>query len=218
MKIIQLIQSAVKRPLSSIAGPLKEDEENIPLEHDPVGEFLESKKLAVNQPEDEVSDAPTPTTVPSQDSKQPIEANAKSAVSTKVEAAIQPAEGQLERPIQSDSKPEIPVTMLPHEAMKEEVSQVENAISQSTSETEAATPGPEPVSQKIEAINMPSADSPQDDEKIESVLDVFRSEELAVDTTSALSKELSDTSVYSLLEESKQIAQIAKKVKKERPE
>jgi hypothetical protein len=46
------------------------------------------------------------------------------------------------------------------------------------------------------------------------VLEVFRSEGLALETTSSLSKELGDMSVYSLLEEIKQIAQIAKKGKK----
>jgi hypothetical protein len=50
------------------------------------------------------------------------------------------------------------------------------------------------------------------------VLEIFRSEELALDTTTSLSKELGDMNVYSLLEESKQIAQIAKKVKKVGPE
>jgi hypothetical protein len=72
-------------------------------------------------------------------------------------------------------------------------------------------------SQKIEAANTPVANSPQENEKIESVLEIFRSEELALDTTSSLSKELVDMNVYSLLEESKQIAQIAKKVNKVGP-
>ncbi len=218
MNIIQWIQSVVKRPLSSVTGSFKEGEGNIPLEHDPVGEFLEGKKLTVNQVEDEMSDAPGAASVPSQDGSQPIEANNEGVVSTGgVEAAVQTAESQLESPIQPDSKVETPVTMLP-DSEKEEGSQVEDEASGVPSETEVVPQGLESGSQKIEVADKPSADSPPEDEKIESVLDIFRSEELTLDTTSTLSKELSDTNVYSLLEESKQIAQIAKKIKKERTE
>jgi hypothetical protein len=219
MNIIQLIWSVLKRPVGSLGGSFKEDEKDLPLEHDPVGEFLKSKKLATNQSDDEVSDAPGAGSVPSQDGKQPIEANSEGMVSTETgEATVQPAEAQLESPIQSDSKAETPVTMLPPDIKKEGVSQVENAASQVLSETEVVPPGLKSGIQKIEAADMPSTGSPQEDEKIESVLDIFRSEELAINTTNILSKELSDTSIYSLLEESKQIAQIAKKIKRERPE
>ncbi len=218
MNIIQWIQSVVKRPLSYPAGLLKEGEENLPLEHDPVGEFLERKKLAVNQAEDEASDIPPATSVPSQDGKEPIEASSESAVSAeKIEAAAQPVEGQLESPVQYDSKVETPVAELPG-GETEKVNQAENEASEAPSETKVEPAALELGSQKIEAANTPPASSPQEDEKIESVLEVFRSEELALDTTSALSKELYDTNVYSLLEESKQIAQIAKKVKKVCPE
>jgi len=41
----------------------------------------------------------------------------------------------------------------------------------------------------------------------ESLLDVFTSEELVETTASKLSKDLSDMSIYSLLEETKQVAQ-----------
>jgi len=212
MNIIQRIQSVVKRPLSYPAGLLKESEENLPLEDDPVGEFLESKKRGVNQAEDEVSDALPATSVPSQDGKKPIEASSESAVSNeKVEAVAQPAEGQLEIPVQSDSKVETPAAALPN-GEKEKVSRVEGEASDAPSETKVEPPVLESGSQKIEAANTPPASSPQEDDKIESVLEVFRSEELAFDTTSALSKELSDTDVYSLLEESKQIAKKVKKV------
>jgi hypothetical protein len=216
MNIIQSIWSVLKRPISSLAGSFKEDERNFPLEHDPVGEFLERKKLATNQSEDEVSDGPSAASVPSQDGNQPIiEASSEGVVSVeRVEAAVQPAESQLESPIQSDSKAETPVTVLPN-SEKEEVSRVEGEVSGVSSESEVVPPGLESGSQKIEAANIPAEDSPPEDEKIESVLDIFRSEELTLNTTSILSKELSDTSVYSLLEESKQIA---KKIKKERPE
>jgi hypothetical protein len=217
MSIIQRIQSAVKRPLSSIAGSLKEGED-IPLEHDPVGEFLESKKLAVNRAEDEGSEAANATSVPPREVKHPVEANIESAVSAEiVEAVVQPAEGQLESPIQSDPKAETPAAVLP-DCEKEKGSQVAGAASEAPAETKVEPPVLESGRQRVEAANMTSADSPPEDEKIESVLEVFRSEELAFETTSTLSKELGDTDVYSLLDESKQVAQIAKKVKKVCPE
>jgi hypothetical protein len=100
------------------------------------------------------------------------------------------------------------------EGEKAEDGKAEAEASAVLSEAKAEARAPEPVGQKVEAANTPPANSPQEEEKIESVLEVFRSEGLALDTTSSLSKELGDMSVYSLLEETKQIAQIAKKVKK----
>ena len=58
MNIIQWIQSALQRPSSHLAALFKEREEHLPLENDPVGEFLESKKKGVNPAEEEVSEAP----------------------------------------------------------------------------------------------------------------------------------------------------------------
>jgi hypothetical protein len=121
--------------------------------------------------------------------------------------------GQLESPVQAGSEVGTPAAALPDGA-KEKVSQAESEASEAPAETKVEANALESGSQKIEAANTPVANSPQENEKIESVLDIFRSEELALDTTSSLSKELGDMNVYSLLEESKQIAQIAKKVKK----
>jgi len=58
MNIIQWIRSALQRPSSYPAALFKEREEHLPLEPDPVGEFLESKKKRVNPAEEEVSEAP----------------------------------------------------------------------------------------------------------------------------------------------------------------
>jgi hypothetical protein len=123
----------------------------------------------------------------------------------------------LESPVQADSKVGTPATA-PPDGAKEEVSQAESKASEVPAETKVEANALESGSQKIRAANTPVANSPQDNEKIESVLEIFRSEELALDTTTSLSKELGDMDVYSLLEESKQIAQIAKKVKKPCPE
>jgi len=204
--------------LSSITGSFKGSEDDLPLEHDPVGEFLESKKLAVKQAGDEASDAANATSMPPQEVKQPVEAKIESAVSTEaVEAAVQPAECRSENPVQSDSKAETPAAVLP-DSEKEKASQVAGEASEAPAEIKVEPPKLESDGQKIEAASTLPTNSPQEDEKIESVLDVFRSEGPTIDITSTLSKELSDTNVYSLLEESKHIAKIAKKVKKICPE
>ena len=218
MNIIQWIQSVLQRPLGHLAPSFKDGEESLPLESDPVGEFLESRKQGVNLVEDGANEAPPVAGVPSKDVGQPIEARSGGAVSTeRAEVAAQPAVGQLESPVQAGSKVETPEAALPDGA-KEKVSQAESKASEAPAETRVEANALESGSQKIEAANTPPANSPQEDEKIKSVLEIFRSEELALDTTSSLSKELGDMNVYSLLEESKQIAQIAKKVKKPCPE
>lgn len=203
MNIMQGIKSVLQRPSSYLAALFKEREEHLPLESDPVGEFLESKKKGVNPAGEEVSGAPPVADVAPQAVDQAIGAGKESAASTeKVEAEAQAAESQLVRPIQAEAKVEAPASVLA-EAGKAEAG-----------EAKAEARAPEAAGQKVEAANTPPVNSPQEEEKIESVLEVFRSEGLALETTSSLSKELGDMSVYSLLEEIKQIAQIAKKVKK----
>lgn len=49
------------------------------------------------------------------------------------------------------------------------------------------------------------------DEEVDGLLDVFRSEQVCGNPISALSRELSDTSVYSLLEEMKRIVEKVRK-------
>ena len=214
MNIIQRIWSALQRPSSYPAALFKEREEHLPLEPDPVGEFLESKKKGVNQAEEEVSEALPVADVAPHAVGQAIKAGNDDMSSTeKVEAAAQAAESQLGGPIRSEAKVEAPAAVLA-EGEKAEDGKAEAEASAVLSEAKAEARAPEPVGQKVEAANTPPANSPQEEEKIESVLEVFRSEGLALDTTSSLSKELGDMSVYSLLEETKQIAQIAKKVKK----
>lgn len=214
MNIMQWIKSALQRPSSYLVALFKEREEHLPLEHDPVGEFLESKKKGVNPAEEEVSEAPPGVDVAQQAVGQAIEVSNENVASTeKVEAAAQVAESQLGSPIRSEAKVEAPALVLAG-AEKAEAGKAEAEASAVLSGAKAEARAPEPVGQKVEAANTPPPNSPEEEEKIESVLEVFRSEGLAVETTSSLSKELADMSVYSLLEEIKQVAQIAKKVKK----
>ena len=218
MNIIKWIQSVLQRPLGFLAHSFKGGEESLPLESDPVGEFLESKKQGVNPAEEGVNEVAPVASVPTKDAGASIEASSKNAINTeKVEVAAQPAESQLESLSQADAKMVTPAVAPPDDA-KEGVTQAESKASEAPAETKVETPALESDSQKIKAADRLSANSPQEDEKIKSVLEIFKSEELGLDTTTSLSKELGDMNVYSLLEESKQIAQIAKKVKKPCPE
>jgi hypothetical protein len=213
MNIIQWSRSALQRPLSSLAALFKEREEHLPLDNDPVGEFLESKTKGINPAEEEVNEAPPVPRVPPQALGQAIKASNEDTTTTeKVEAAAQATGSQRVSSIRSEAKVEAPAALA--EVEKEKAGKAEAEASAVQSDAKAEARAPEPVGQKVEAANMPPANSPEEEEKIESVLEVFRSEGLALETTSSLSKELGDMSVYSLLEETKQIAQIAKKVKK----
>jgi hypothetical protein len=213
MNIIQWIRSALQRPSNYLAALFKGKEEDLPLEHDPVGEFLENKKKGINLAKEGATEGQPVAEAAPQAIGQALEESHENAAGTeKVEAATQAAEAQPGSAARSEAKVEVPAVLA--EAEKMETGKAEAEAGAVLSGAKAEAKAPEPVGQKVEAANTPPANSPQEQEKIESVLEVFRSEGLAPDTTDSLSKELSDMNVYSLLEETKQIAQIAKKVKK----
>ena len=190
MNIIQWIQSVLQRPLGYLAPSLKGEEESLPLENDPVGEFLESKKQGVNLAEDGVNEALPAAGVPTKDARASIGARSEIAVSTeRAEVAARPAESRLESPVQANSKADTPATA-PPDGAKDKVSQAESKASKAPAETKVEANALESGSRKTEAANTPPANSPQEEEKIKSVLEIFRSEELALDTTTSLSKEL----------------------------
>jgi hypothetical protein len=56
----------------------------------------------------------------------------------------------------------------------------------------------------------PQVASPKGNKEPDSLLDVFKSEGLEENSVSALSKELGDVSIYSLLEQTKQVADAIK--------
>ncbi len=67
---------------------------------------------------------------------------------------------------------------------------------------------PKGSADKVAVADPAQAKSPKKDDKgTESLLDVFTSEELVESPISKLSKELGDVSVYTLLEQTKQLAQ-----------
>ena len=73
------------------------------------------------------------------------------------------------------------------------------------------TQAPKGSADNVGATEPAQAKNPKKDEKgTESLLDVFTSEELIESSVSKLSKELGDISVYSLLEQTQQLAQSIK--------
>jgi hypothetical protein len=215
----------------------KGEEEFLPLENDPVGEFLKSTKQGGNLAEDRVNEAAPEAGVSPKNTGAPIEASSESEASAEgIEMATQPAESrlgspvqtdskaeaqsggsQMGGPIQSDAKSESPVAALAT-GEKKGTGDAEAEASAILSEARLEARFPAPVGQKRESSGTLLASGSQEEEKIQSALEVFKGEELALDATIALSsKEMGDMNVYSLLEESKQIAQIAKKGKKPCP-
>jgi hypothetical protein len=74
--------------------------------------------------------------------------------------------------------------------------------------SENSPQAPKGSADKVAVADPAQAKSPKKDDKgTESLLDVFTSEELIETPISKLSKDLGDVSVYTLLEQTKQLAQ-----------
>ena len=70
---------------------------------------------------------------------------------------------------------------------------------------------PKGIDDKVAVAETAQAKSPKKDDKgTDSLLDVFTSEELVESSVSRLSKDLGEVSVYSLLEQTKQVAEAIK--------
>jgi hypothetical protein len=73
---------------------------------------------------------------------------------------------------------------------------------------ENSPPAPKRIEDKVAVADPAQAKaSKKDDKGTDSLLDVFTSEELVESSISKLSKDLSDVSIESLLEQTKQVAQ-----------
>ncbi len=221
MSIMQRIRSGLQRSSGHPKPLSKGEEELIPLENDPVGEFLQSKKQGGNPAEDGVNEAAPAAGVPTKAVGQAIEAsNEDVAGAAEIEAEAQAGGSQMGGPVQSDAKSESPVAALAT-GEKEGTGDAEAEASAILSEARLEARLPVSVGQKVEASGTLPASGSEEEEKIKSALEIFKGdeeEELALEATGLpSSKELGDMNVYSLLEESKQIARITKKGKKPCP-
>ncbi len=211
MNIIQRIWSALQRPSSYPAALFKEREEHLPLEPDPVGEFLDRKRVGIDLKDDATDEAlqEAGDTQKAVDKLQAVEsANEKQASSEKVEEPAQ----QVESPEQvaAEAVPTGSDSAVVSEVRREKKEVVLAEDKEGEAEVKAvkedvSTAGETGV-QKVEAVKQAQEKEPRNDVEVEKLLDVFRTEENPLDPLSVLSKDLSDMSVYSLLEETKEIA------------
>ena len=196
-------------------------EEDFPMEDDPVGEFLSRGEEGAGQGGDEESP------VPAMANAEPQAVDGETENTEVLEPAAEESEQILDGPEQvaenlvetSLDGNEERVAQLEDEAG--EIVEVTDAglqalVAESENVEMAATTDAEPQTLEVESESAEAADPAQrekapEDGEVDSLLDVFKSEQLSENPISALSRGLSDTSVYSLLEEMKQIAEKVRK-------
>jgi len=195
-------------------------EEDFPMEDDPVGEFLSMREEAGQSGDEE-------SPVPAMANAEPQAVDGETENTEVLEPAAEESEQILDGPEQvaenlvemSLDGEEERVAQLEDEAG--EIVEVTGAglqalVAESESVEMAATTDAEPQTLEVEGQSAEAAapsqgeEAPKDGE-VDSLLDVFRTEQLSENPISALSRELSDTSVYSLLEEMKRIAEKVRK-------
>jgi hypothetical protein len=206
---------------------LRSKEELFPVEDDPVGEFLERKKGGIALVEEETEEIdPTstasgdPLTTETDIRSEPVgegEVVDKDAVSGEKVAATSPEANEQAKPASgmvSISLDAAGASQGTEE--KKEIAVAENEESEVKVEAIAKDEHQaiEPGVQRVVEADKSEKKSSQDGENVDSLLDVFRSEESESDGMSSLIKNLGDMNVYSLLEEGKQIAAKMKLKKK----
>ena len=196
-------------------------EKGFPMEDDPVGEFLSRKEEEAPQSEDEG----TPMPAIANPEQQAVEVGTENvevqgpAVEDREQSLDGPekvAEDLVETSLDGNEEP-----LAQLEDEEGEVMEVTDADSQgpeveSESVEMAATADAAPQTLEVESQSAEEADSTQtekaaEDGEVDSLLDVFKDEELSENPISTLSRELSDTNIYSLLEEMKQIVEKVRK-------
>lgn len=212
MKITQSIRAMMSRPWTFIEGLVKRREELLPLEDDPVGEYLEKKKTRVGLAEDEADEVPQET------------GGTPQAVTTSgenVKVPSQPAEGKVEAAAQAAPPSGDSVAVPQASAEQKEAAKAESAAGLAAPVSKVEPQAVASIGQNTEVTNLhtvkPSQENKGKDEDTEKLLEIFKSEDLALDPMGALSTELGEMNVYSLLEESKQIAAKMKVKKASKP-
>ncbi|HUV52471.1 MAG TPA: hypothetical protein VMW64_05290 [Dehalococcoidia bacterium] len=206
MKITEGIGLAFSRPWQFFKESFFGGKELVPIEEDPVGEFLDKNKGSMVLGEEEENEAP-PTTGETAQAVAVVAVN--KARDEKVEAVATSEVGNEQKLNESgmaERKTEDSPVALAVEAKTEEPQSV-NKASEGPVKTEDKPQVLEAVNQSTEPSGQPSAKKPEggEDKDTESILDVFRSEQGEMDTLGPLSEELDDMSIYSLLEEGKKI-------------
>ncbi len=89
---------------------------------------------------------------------------------------------------------------------KEPAVVVEGEVKEVLAMTDNDPQAAEGVGQETATPDPLLADAPKDDKDTDSLLDVFQTEEVEETTVSVLPRELSDVSIHSLLEQTRQVA------------
>jgi len=187
VRIVESIRSAIRRPWRYVETSLRLGGEHFPMDDDPVGEFLERKKAGVNLAEEDN--------------------NEQSVDSAAPKAAAQPVQRQAEIPAEAGSTGDISADKLQQPGGEKVIPVISEAREVPVKAQEEPHSKPlELGAQSVEIAKSPQEKAPKDDKDTDSILEIFKSEDLALEPSTPLSKELRDMNVYSLLEESKKIA------------
>jgi hypothetical protein len=206
MKTTEWMGLAFSRPWQFFKESFFGGKELVPIEEDPVGEFLDKKKGGIDVGEEEVNKV-------HQTAGETAQAVAVVAINEakeeKVEAVAASEVGNVQKLKESEvteKKAENSPVALAVEAKTEEAQPV-NKASEEPVKAEDKPQALEAVNQSTESPNQPPAEKPKEagDKDTDSLLDVFRSEQGEMNTLGSISEELGDMSIYSLLEEGKKI-------------
>jgi hypothetical protein len=207
MRIMEFIQTALRLSWHYFAKSFKSTDEQSLLEDDPVGEFLDRRKGGIVLDDDEAV-KPHPMT-----DGAPLGLEAKVEVKGSSDNAVaeaQPGQKQTQVSSEAVSTEDDPSVVPPIAKEKKEI--VVAVPEESGEEIKVALVAKDepqalkPDTQEVEAANPPQQKGTQDSVNPDSLLEIFKSEENPLDPLGSLAKELLDMSIYSLLEETKQIA------------
>ena len=195
-------------------------EEGSSMEDDPVGEFLSRKEEEAGQSEDEG----TPMPAIANPEQQAVEVGTENvevqgpAVEDREQSLDGPEKVAVDLVETSLDGNEEPLAQLEDEAGVAAVTDADSQGPEVESESVemAATADAAPQTLEVESQSAEEADSTQrekaaEDGEVGSLLDVFKDEQISENPISTLSRELSDTNIYSLLEEMKRIAETVRK-------
>lgn len=233
MWLVDVCHATAARFLENLSSPLAKEREGLPMEEDPVGEFLARKQVMGAEMEDEEA----------------LEAEAPGAASEEPDSGSEIADAQEEAPAtlvektfeeQRVEQIALPASELEDSSAADSGSQGEDTLQEDRASEEVETDtgqavmsaeGPdteedgresggtvdEPVSgveaKREELVREEARDEAgrKGGDEIEGLLEVFKSEELIENPLADLSRDMDDVSVYSLLEEIKSIAESVRK-------
>ena len=165
------------------------------LEADPVGDFLARKRAGVFEPGLEVVRPDLPPVLEGLDVDTADDDTEETAVDSE-EGAEEVEEAAIREVSSHSVHEETPAPVL------EELAPNEDTTEEDATQTEA-----EEVVPRTSSMIADIPEGKEADENMKSLLDIFKSEQLCESPISTLSKELSDTDIYALLKETKEIAQ-----------